>query len=453
MSTSGLQKDILMLDEQAVHDRYKFGVLYIKEGQTREEEWLSNNHDSKHFDHFLNIIGRKVPLKGYNGWAGGLDTKGGYSGEHTFVNEWNGHNIAYHVSTLIPAHPGDKQQVQRKRHIGNDIVCVVFAEGKQPFNPAAIKSQFLHVFIIVHPEEWNGRIGWRVEIAMAENVPSFGPSLPSENAVFFDEAELCSFMLAKLINAEYAAYQSPKFAQPMARAREGILAHLLERGNKIAQPIELSSTATNTPSSSSLARHIKSPSTSSDKSSKSAYSNSSDAPVPVPSRSSMIKDFSEGIIAAGLGPAAAAAAALNDKSQFPSANEFDDIVNDYLQNLSLKKRDKALVDQKRYQLILCVLKDPRNTSISTAQFRFWVKKMFQLVDKDIVYHDNKPVAMREQIYSILVTAHRQAHHGGRDKTSALVRKRYSWIPKELIARFVRHCPFCITRRNGCGSPP
>lgn len=306
MSTSGLQKDILMLDEQAVHDRYKFGVLYIKEGQTREEEWLSNNHDSKHFDHFLNIIGRKVPLKGYNGWAGGLDTKGGYSGEHTFVNEWNGHNIAYHVSTLIPTHPGDKQQVQRKRHIGNDIVCIVFAEGKQPFNPAAIKSQFLHVFIIVHPEEWKGHIGWRVEIAMAENVPSFGPSLPSENAIFFDEAELCSFMLAKLINAEYAAYQSPKFAQPMARAREGILAHLLERGNKIAQPIELSSpTTTSTSSTSSLARHIKSPSTSSDKSSKSTYSNSSDAvapaPAPVPSRSSMIKDFSEGIIAAGLG--------------------------------------------------------------------------------------------------------------------------------------------------------
>lgn len=128
--------------------------------------------------------------------------------------------------------------------------------------------------------------------------------------------------------------------------------------------------------------------------------------------------------------AAAAAAALNDKSQFPSANEFDRIVNDYLRNLSSKKRDKALVDHQRYQLILCVLKDPRNTSISTAQFRFWVKKMFQLVDKDIVYHDNKPVAMREQIYSILVTAHRQAHHGGRDKTSALV----GWINDEKVIK-------------------
>ncbi|OAD79850.1 hypothetical protein PHYBLDRAFT_58897 [Phycomyces blakesleeanus NRRL 1555(-)] len=146
---------------------------------------------------------------------------------------------------------------------------------------------------------------------------------------------------------------------------------------------------------------------------------------------------------------------LNDQEQYPSFKEFDNIVQEYLQNLSSKKRDKALVDQHRYSLILQVLKDPRNTAISTAQFRFWVKKMFQLAptnSMDVVCHDNKPVAMREQIYSILVRAHREAHHGGRDKTSALVRRRYSWIPKELIARFVRQCPFCISRRNGCTSP-
>ncbi|CAO3630799.1 unnamed protein product [Cunninghamella blakesleeana] len=152
---------------------------------------------------------------------------------------------------------------------------------------------------------------------------------------------------------------------------------------------------------------------------------------------------------------------LYDHEHYPSQESFNAIVQDYLQNLSSKKRDKALVDSKRYSLILQVLKDPRNTAISTAQFRFWVKKMFQLRNVNhhgngqhwIVCHDQKPVAMQEQIYPILVRAHREAHHGGRDKTSALVRKRYSWIPKELIARFVRHCPFCISRRNGHLSRP
>ncbi|KAI9364575.1 hypothetical protein BD770DRAFT_310938, partial [Pilaira anomala] len=145
---------------------------------------------------------------------------------------------------------------------------------------------------------------------------------------------------------------------------------------------------------------------------------------------------------------------FDDEDQIPSVDEFRAIIDDYLNNLSPKKRDKALVDQTRYVLIQQVLRDPRNTAISTAQFRFWVKKMFQLQPgtTDLVCHDNKPVAMKEQIYDILVKAHREAHHGGRDKTSALVRRRFSWIPKELVARFVRHCPFCITRRNSGHSP-
>ena len=41
-------------------------------------------------------------------------------------------------------------QLQRKRHIGNDIVCVVFLEASDTnFSPACIKSHFLHTFIVV----------------------------------------------------------------------------------------------------------------------------------------------------------------------------------------------------------------------------------------------------------------------------------------------------------------
>ncbi|KAI9261784.1 hypothetical protein EDC94DRAFT_540963 [Helicostylum pulchrum] len=142
-----------------------------------------------------------------------------------------------------------------------------------------------------------------------------------------------------------------------------------------------------------------------------------------------------------------------EEDPLPTFEEFQGIINDYLGNLSPKKRDKALVDHARYCLIQDVLKNPRNTLISTAQFRFWVKKMFQLQpgSYDLVCHDNKPVAMKEQIYDILVNAHKEAHHGGRDKTSAIVRNQFSWIPKELVARFVRQCPTCISRRNGSQS--
>lgn len=55
----------------------------------------------------------------------------------------------FHVSTLLPYEKHDPQKLQRKRHIGNDIVCVVFLEADNTsFSPACIKSHFLHTFIL-----------------------------------------------------------------------------------------------------------------------------------------------------------------------------------------------------------------------------------------------------------------------------------------------------------------
>ncbi|KAF8468384.1 hypothetical protein BDZ91DRAFT_656301 [Kalaharituber pfeilii] len=136
---------------------------------------------------------------------------------------------------------------------------------------------------------------------------------------------------------------------------------------------------------------------------------------------------------------------------FPTASQFEDLLNDYILSLSPKKRDKALIPQKRYDNILAVLRDPKCTTIESAQFRFWAKKMFRLSTEDpnsnTVCHEGKPVAVREQLYNVLTESHNRAQHGGRDKTSAEVRKHYSWVPKELIARFVRHCPSCTLRRS------
>lgn len=44
-------------------------------------------------------------------------------------------------------------QLQRKRHIGNDIVAVVFQEEATPFVPDMIASNFLHAFVLVQVEE------------------------------------------------------------------------------------------------------------------------------------------------------------------------------------------------------------------------------------------------------------------------------------------------------------
>lgn len=46
--------------------------------------------------------------------------------------------------------PTSNPQLLRKRHIGNDIVTIVFQEpGSKPFCPTTIRSHFQHVFLVV----------------------------------------------------------------------------------------------------------------------------------------------------------------------------------------------------------------------------------------------------------------------------------------------------------------
>ncbi|KAJ5794438.1 hypothetical protein N7457_001037 [Penicillium paradoxum] len=145
-------------------------------------------------------------------------------------------------------------------------------------------------------------------------------------------------------------------------------------------------------------------------------------------------------------------------SGFPDVKEFDQLMQNYVEDLSVKKQDKALIYAKRARNIKTVLIDPKDTAVESAQFRFWVKKMFKLQavgsdHKKMICHEGKPVAIREKLFKILTRAHQQCQHGGRDKTSAQVRRIYSWVPKELISRFVKICPTCQVRRGGSRLTP
>lgn len=115
---------------------------------------------------------------------------------------------------------------------------------------------------------------------------------------------------------------------------------------------------------------------------------------------------------------------------FPTSAQFNVMVDEYLSSLSVKKQAKALLTQQMYDDILAVLLNPNETKTGSAQFRFWAKKMFRLVTTQvahIVIHDNKPVAVKEQLYDVLVQCHGQANHGGRDKTAAQVCFRPSYM--------------------------
>lgn len=141
----------------------------------------------------------------------------------------------YHVSTLLPYNTVDRQQIQRKRHIGNDIVCIIFVDGDQPFVPNAIKSQFLHIFVIIRLVTLpDGAKAYSATIACDEQVPEFGPPLP-DPPIFRTPAELRAFLLCKMINGENAAYKAPRLIKPHQRARSGMLENLVAKANTLAK--------------------------------------------------------------------------------------------------------------------------------------------------------------------------------------------------------------------------
>lgn len=66
----------------------------------------------------------------------------------------------------------------------------------QRFTPESIRSQFLHVFIVVYYERTNQQDSWRVEVLYNKDVKPFSPPVPSP-PVFYDEDELRGFLLLK----------------------------------------------------------------------------------------------------------------------------------------------------------------------------------------------------------------------------------------------------------------
>ncbi|XP_069571732.1 GTPase-activating Rap/Ran-GAP domain-like protein 3 isoform X2 [Brachyistius frenatus] len=223
-----IQKDLLVLEEQEGSVNFKFGVLYAKDGQLTDDEMFSNETGSEKFDKFLNLLGDTITLQGWAGYRGGLDTKNDTTGIKSIYTVYQGHELMFHVSTMLPYSKENKQQVERKRHIGNDIVTIVFQEGddaSSSFKPSMIRSHFTHIFALVRYNSQND--SYRLKIFSEESVPLFGPPLPSP-PVFTDHQEFRDFLLVKLINGEKATLETPTFAQKRQRTLDMLIRSLYQ---------------------------------------------------------------------------------------------------------------------------------------------------------------------------------------------------------------------------------
>ncbi|XP_066547636.1 rap1 GTPase-activating protein 1 isoform X10 [Amia ocellicauda] len=219
---------VVTFDEHVISNNFKFGVIYQKFGQTTEEELFGNNEESPAFVEFLELLGHKIDLHDFKGFRGGLDVTHGQTGTESVYHNFRNKEIMFHVSTKLPYTEGDTQQLQRKRHIGNDIVAIVFQDESTPFVPDMIASNFLHAYIVVQVENaCSDNTFYKVSVTARDDVPFFGPTLP-DPAIFKKGPEFHDFLMTKLINAEYACYKAEKFAKLEERTRTALLETLYE---------------------------------------------------------------------------------------------------------------------------------------------------------------------------------------------------------------------------------
>ncbi|KAJ8946477.1 hypothetical protein NQ318_004523, partial [Aromia moschata] len=311
-------EQILKLDEQGLTNHYKVGIMYCRAGQNSEEEMYNNEEAGPAFTEFLETIGKKVRLNGFDKYKAGLDNKTiddshkckrrfhlpnkpffrnfnplknilegvkkrrrwdtkedfkerndsrwaekgssilgeafkvtpriktclqplcavnfhgsvlemeyhiwcsiGHSripkiknpdstGLYSIYAQYQDCEIMFHVSTMLPFTPNNRQQLLRKRHIGNDIVTIVFQEpGALPLHPQ--RHQNTH---------------YKVAVSRSKDVEVFGPPI-KEGAVFPKGKVFAEFLLAKVVNAENAAHRSEKFVTMATRTRQEYLKDLV----------------------------------------------------------------------------------------------------------------------------------------------------------------------------------------------------------------------------------
>ncbi|XP_064882257.1 signal-induced proliferation-associated 1-like protein 1 isoform X2 [Oncorhynchus nerka] len=238
LNTPKVTEQLMKLDEQGLSFQLKVGVMYCASGQSSEEDMYNNDSAGPALEEFLQLLGERVRLKGFTKYRAQLDTKTDSTGTHSLYTTYKDYEVMFHVSTMLPYTPNNKQQLLRKRHIGNDIVTIVFQEpGAQPFTPKNIRSHFQHVFVVVRAHQpCSDNTTYSVAVTRSRDVPSFGPPIP-EGVSFPKSSTFRDFLLAKVINAENAAHKSHKFRAMATRTRQEYLRDLAER-NTTSTPID-----------------------------------------------------------------------------------------------------------------------------------------------------------------------------------------------------------------------
>ncbi|KAJ4336291.1 Tuberous sclerosis 2-like protein [Ascochyta clinopodiicola] len=158
------RRAIATFDRTATIDSYKVGVIYIGEGQTNERDIFMNDIGSPAYTSFVSGLGTLCRLKDAKFNTGGLDTRGDADGEFTYLWRDRCLELVYHITTMMPTDPNDDMTYpNKKRHIGNDFVNIIFNDSGLPYNFDTFPGAFNYVHIVISPESRASFVDRRID--------------------------------------------------------------------------------------------------------------------------------------------------------------------------------------------------------------------------------------------------------------------------------------------------
>ncbi|XP_049899336.1 tuberin isoform X1 [Epinephelus moara] len=155
--TQVIDRAVKVLDQMPPYDTHKIGVVFVGAGQVNNEvAILSNEYGSNRYAAFLTGLGKLIHLKDCDPdqiFLGGLDQYGD-DGEFTYCWHDDIMQAIFHIATLMPNKESDKGCCNKKRHIGNDFVMVVYNDSGEEYKLGTIKGQFNFVEVIIKPLDY-----------------------------------------------------------------------------------------------------------------------------------------------------------------------------------------------------------------------------------------------------------------------------------------------------------
>ncbi|XP_062956827.1 tuberin isoform X1 [Cynocephalus volans] len=142
LPNESFERSVQLLDQIPSYDTHKIAVLYVGEGQSSSElAILSNEHGSYRYTEFLTGLGKLIELKDCQPdkvYLGGLDVCG-EDGQFTYCWHDDIMQAVFHIATLMPTKDVDKHRCDKKRHLGNDFVSIVYNDSGEDFKLGTIR--------------------------------------------------------------------------------------------------------------------------------------------------------------------------------------------------------------------------------------------------------------------------------------------------------------------------